>query len=153
MNIKIIEPIGQSETAIRLRLRDLLEKGGHHLFICDTRGLTDADLIQKVSDADILLLSNRPLSRKVIEACPDLKLICVAFTGIDHVDQDACKARGIVLHNAAGYAVHAVSELAIGFVLALLRRIVSADATIRAGGDNRQLVGNELFGKTLGVVG
>jgi phosphoglycerate dehydrogenase-like enzyme len=153
MNIKIIEPIGQSETAIRSRLRDLLEKGGHHLFIFDTRGLTDAELMQKIRDADILLLSNRPLSRAVIEACPNLKLICVAFTGIDHVDQDACKARDIILHNAAGYAVHAVSELAIGLMIALLRRVVSADATVRAGGDNRGLVGNELFGKTLGVVG
>jgi phosphoglycerate dehydrogenase-like enzyme len=153
MNIKIIEPIGQSENAIRSRLRDLLEKGGHHLFIFDTRGLTDAELIQKIREADILLLSNRPLSRAAIAACPNLKLICVAFTGIDHVDQEACEARGIILHNAAGYAVHAVSELAIGIMIALLRRIVIADATIRAGGDNRQLVGNELFGKTLGVVG
>jgi phosphoglycerate dehydrogenase-like enzyme len=153
MNIKVIEPIGQSETAIRSRLRDLLEKGGHRLFISDTRGLTDADLIQKVSDADILLLSNRPLSRSVIEASPNLKLICVAFTGIDHVDQEACKARGIILHNAAGYAVHAVSELVFGLIVAVLRRIVSADATVRAGGDNREMTGHELFGKTLGVVG
>jgi hypothetical protein len=153
MNIKVIEPIGRSETAISSRLRDLLEKGGHRLFICDTRGLTDADLIQKVSDADILLLSNRPLSRRVIEACPNLRLICVAFTGIDHVDQEACKARGIILHNAAGYAVHAVSELAFGLIVAVLRRMVSADATVRAGGDNREMTGHELFGKTLGVVG
>jgi phosphoglycerate dehydrogenase-like enzyme len=153
MNIKVIEPIGRSEAAISSRLRDLLEKGGHRLCICDTRGLTDADLIQEVSDADILLLSNRPLSRWVIEACPNLKLICVAFTGIDHVDQEACKARGIILHNAAGYAVHAVSELAFGLIVAVLRRIVSADATVRAGGDNREMTGHELFGKTLGVVG
>jgi phosphoglycerate dehydrogenase-like enzyme len=153
MIIKIIEPIGQSEAAIRSRLKDVLEKGGHKLVICDTRGLTDAELIQRVDDADILLLSNRPLSRAVIEACPRLKLIYVAFTGIDHVDQDACKARGIILHNAAGYAVHAVSELAIGLMIALLRRIVSADAVVRSGGSNRGLVGTELFGKTLGVVG
>jgi phosphoglycerate dehydrogenase-like enzyme len=102
MNIKIIEPIGESETAIGSRLKDLLERGGHRLFISDTRGLTDAELIQNVGDADILLLSNRPLSRAVIEACPKLKLISVAFTGIDHVDQVACKARGIILHNAGG---------------------------------------------------
>jgi phosphoglycerate dehydrogenase-like enzyme len=115
--------------------------------------MTDPELIKNVSDADILLLSNRPLSREVIEACPKLKLICVAFTGIDHVDQDACKTRGIALHNAAGYAVHAASELAIGLMIALLRRIVSADALVRSGGTNRDLVGNELFGKTLGVIG
>ena len=153
MNIKIIEPIGKSEEAIRSRLRDLIERGGHRLFISDTRGMTDAELIKNIGDADILLLSNRPLSRAVIEACPKLKLIFVAFTGIDHVDQEVCKARGIILHNAAGYAVHAVSELAIGLMIVLLRRIVSADATIRAGGTNRKLVGNELFDKTLGVVG
>jgi len=64
-----------------------------------------------------------------------------------------CKAHGIILHNAAGYAVHAVSELAIGLMIALLRRIVSADATVRAAGDNRELVGNEMFNKTLGVIG
>jgi phosphoglycerate dehydrogenase-like enzyme len=80
-------------------------------------------------------------------------LICVAFTGLDHVDQKACKARGIILCNAAGYAVHAVSELAIGLMIAVLRRIVSADATIRVGRGNRGLVGHELFGKALGVVG
>ena len=153
MIIRIIEPIGQSETAIRSRLKDLLEKGGHLLFFRDTRGMTDAELLQNVKDADVLLLSNRPLSRAVIEACPTLKLICVAFTGLDHVDQQACKARGIILFNAAGYAVHAVSELAIGLMIAVLRRIVSADASIRAGGDNLGLVGHELFGKTLGVVG
>jgi phosphoglycerate dehydrogenase-like enzyme len=153
MNIKIIEPIGQAETAIRSRLRDLLEKGDHRLFICDTRGKTDAELIKSVNDVDILVLSNRPLSRVVIEACPKLRLICVAFTGIDHVDQGACKARGIIVQNAAGYAVHAASELAIGLMIALLRRIVAADATIRAGGSNRELVGHELFGKTLGVIG
>jgi phosphoglycerate dehydrogenase-like enzyme len=153
MNIKIIEPIGQSEEAIRTRLRDLIERGGHRLFISDIRGMTDTELRKNVRDADILLLSNRPLSKAVIEACAKLKLICVAFTGIDHVDQEACKARGIILHNAAGYAVHAVSELAIGLMIALLRRIVLADATVRARGNNRELAGHELFGKTLGVVG
>jgi phosphoglycerate dehydrogenase-like enzyme len=153
MNIHIIEPIGLSETEIRSRLNDLVEKVGHRLLMRDTRGLSDAELLPIVRDSDVLLLSYRPLSRAVVEGCPHLKMICVAFTGLDHVDQKACKARGIILHNAAGYAVHAVSELAIGLMIAALRRIVSADATIRAGGDNRKLTGHELFGKTLGVVG
>jgi D-3-phosphoglycerate dehydrogenase len=69
------------------------------------------------------------------------------------VDQEACRARGIIVRNAAGYAVHAVSKLAIGLMIAVLRRVVSADATIRAGRGNRELVEHELFGKTLGVVG
>jgi phosphoglycerate dehydrogenase-like enzyme len=153
MIIKIIEPIGQSEDAVRARIGSLLDEGGHRLFFCDTRGMSDAALLRVVKDADVLVLSNRPLSGNVINACPKLKLICVAFTGVDHVDQEACQKRGIVLHNAAGYAVHAVSELAIGLMIALLRRIIPADAKTRAGGTNEYLVGHELFGKTLGVVG
>src|SRR5215469_16385069 len=153
MLIKIIEPIGQSEDAIRARIGNLLDEGGHDLFVCDTRGMPDAALITVIKDADILVLSNRPLSGDVINACPKLKLVCVAFTGVDHVDQEACKSRGIVVHNAAGYAVHAVSELAIGLMIALLRRIIPADAGTRAGGTNEYFVGHELFGKTLGVVG
>jgi D-3-phosphoglycerate dehydrogenase len=153
MIIKIIEPIGQSEDAIRARIGDLPDEGSHGLFFCETRGMQDADLIAVEKDADILLLSNRPLSGNVINACPKLKLICVAFTGVDHVDQDACKNRGIVVHNAAGYAVYAVSELVFGLMIALLRRIILADAKTRAGGTNDSLVGHELFGKTLGVVG
>jgi phosphoglycerate dehydrogenase-like enzyme len=153
MNIKIIEPIGQSEADIRSRLGLRLEKQGHFLSFCDTRGLSDAELIPQINDADILLLSNRPLSHAVIEACPRLKLICVAFTGIDHVDQDACQSRGIVVQNAAGYALHAVSELAIGMMVALLRRIVPEDALVRSGGTTGKYAGRELFGKTLGIIG
>jgi D-3-phosphoglycerate dehydrogenase len=153
VNIKIIEPIGESETAIRARLKELLDEGGHRLSVSDTRSMAEGELVQKVKDADVLLLSNRPLSGTVIEACPNLKLICVAFTGLDHVDQEACRARGIIVRNAAGYAVHAVSELAIGLMIAVLRRIVSSDTTVRAGRGNRELIGHELFGKTLGIVG
>jgi phosphoglycerate dehydrogenase-like enzyme len=153
MNIKIIEPIGISEDAIRSRIGDLIDEGGHQLLFCDTRGLAVADLIKVIRDADVLLLSNRPLSGQVINACPKLKLICVAFTGVDHVDQEACKARGIMVQHAAGYALHAVSELAIGLMIALFRRIIQANAKARAGGTNEGLIGHELFGKTLGVVG
>src|SRR4029077_6022746 len=153
MIIKIIEPIGESEDAIRSRIGDLIDEGGHQLLLCDTRGLADADLIKVIKDADVLFLSNRPLSGNAIKACPKLKLICVAFTGVDHVDQEACKARGIIAQNAAGYALHAVSELAIGLMIALVRRIILAEAKTRAGGTNEGLVGHELFGKTLGVVG
>ncbi len=153
MLIKIIEPIGISEDEIRSRVGDLVDEGGHQLLMCDTRGLADDDLIKVIKDADVLLLSNRPLSGQVIDACSKLKSICVAFTGVDHVDQDACKTRGIMVQNAAGYALHAVSELAIGLMIALFRRIIPANAKARAGGTNEGLIGHELFGKTLGVVG
>src|SRR5258708_5540246 len=150
MIIKIIEPIGILEDAIRSRIGDLMDEGGHQLLICETRGLSDADVIKVIKDADVLLLGSRPLSGNVINACPKLKLICVAFTGVDHVDQEACKKRGIKVQNAAGYALHAVSELAIGLMIALFRRIILANTKARAGGTNEGLMGHELLGKPLG---
>lgn len=151
MDIHIIEPIGQPEAVIRARFEHW--PPGHRLSFADTRGLDDPALIERIQGADVLALSNRPLTAAVIAACHRLKLISVAFTGLDHIDLAACQARGVQVRNAAGYAVHAVSELAIGLMIALLRRLPQADATVRAGGDSRALLGGELAGKTLGVVG
>ena len=50
MNIKIIEPIGESETAIRARLKEFLDEGGHRLSVSDTRGMVDARVGPKATD-------------------------------------------------------------------------------------------------------
>lgn len=60
--------------------------------------------------------------REVIAACPNLKFISVAFTGVDHVDVALCKERGIKISNAAGYATQSVAELTICVMISLLRR-------------------------------
>ena len=76
-----------------------------------------------------------------------------AFTGVDHVDLAAAKAAGAVVSNASGYSNQAVAELAIEMMLSLLRNVPQVEARCRAGSDKTGLVGRELKGKTVGIVG
>lgn len=123
----------------------------HQIVDINTRGFSDEKLIEVVADADILCLTNRPLSSKVIESLPNLKFVSVAFAGIDHVDQESCKQRNILIKNAAGYAQTAVAELVLGFMLSLARNIPYNDRYVRYGGVTN--TGSELKGKTLGIIG
>ena len=80
-------------------------------------------------------------------------MLSVAFTGVDHIDLEACKKRGITVCNAAGYSTEAVAELTIGMMIAVYRKMVGGDAILRIGGDRQGVLGSELHGKTVGIVG
>ena len=152
MKIICMEPLGVSPEKIA-SLAAPLEAAGHE-FVYYTTKETDQDkLLARVKDADILMLANQPLSAAIIEQCPNLKLIDIAFTGVDHVGLEAARARGILACNAAGYSTNAVAELTFGLAISAIRNIVAVDARCRAGGTKDGLVGFELFGKTFGVVG
>ncbi|WP_108649030.1 NAD(P)-dependent oxidoreductase [Dongshaea marina] len=145
MKIFIAEPTGISVETYREAL------GDHEIHELDTRGMSDAELITAIGDAEILVLTNRPVSAGVIEALPGLKMISVAFAGIDHLDAKAIVQREIKVNNAAGYANTAVAELVFGYMLALSRRLLENAQQIHQGvGTN---TGHELKGKTLGIVG
>lgn len=117
------------------------------------RSEEEAVLIDRAKDADIVMLSNIPFTEKVMKECPNLKMLCVAFTGTDHIDMDYCRKNNIIVSNASGYATVAVAELVYGLVLALYRRIIQCNTVTRQEGTKEGLVGYELKGKTLGVVG
>ncbi len=110
-------------------------------------------LKEEVRDADALILANMPLPGEVIEAGERLRFIDVAFTGVDHVGLDAARARGIKVSNASGYSNEAVAELVIGMALAMLRNLPQVQARVRAGGTKDGLVGGELRGRTVGIIG
>ena len=99
------------------------------------------------------MLANQPLSAEIINACPKLKMLSVAFTGVDHIALAACRARNILVCNAAGYSTNAVAELTFGLAISVIRNIVPCDARCRRAETKDGLVGFELFGKTFGVVG
>ena len=80
-------------------------------------------------------------------------MLSVAFTGVDHIDLEACKKRGITVCNAAGYSTEAVAEFTIGMMIAVYRNMVGGDAILRIGGDRQGVLGSELHGKTVGIVG
>src|SRR5699024_12774620 len=83
----------------------------------------------------------------------NLKLINVAFTGVDHVDQEAAKAQNIQIANAAGYSNTAVAELVLGLTLAVLRKISFGNQSVRLGAEDSIIQGNEIKGKTMGTIG
>lgn len=99
------------------------------------------------------MLANQPLSAEIINACPKLKMLSVAFTGVDHIALEACRARNILVCNAAGYSTNTVAELTFGLAISVIRNIVPCDGRCRRAETKDGLVGFELFGKTFGVVG
>ena len=152
MKIICMEPLGVSQEKIA-SLAAPLKAAGHEFTYYTTKETDQEKLLSRVKDADILMLANQPLSAAIIEQCPNLKLIDIAFTGVDHVGLEAARARGIVACNAAGYSTNAVAELTFGLAISTIRNIVAVDARCREGGTKDGLVGFELFGKTFGVVG
>ena len=110
-------------------------------------------MIERMKDADIVIVSNIRLRREVLEQCPDLKFLNVAFTGLDHIDMQYCRERGIEVRNAAGYATEAVAELAVGMMLDLYRKISPFDSATRNLSTRNNILGRELHGKTAGIVG
>jgi D-3-phosphoglycerate dehydrogenase len=119
----------------------------------DTRVEDTETLIERSKEADAVVLSNFPYKKEVMENCQNLKMICVAFTGVDHVDMDYCKEKNIMVCNCAGYSTVAVADLVFGMVISLYRNIIPCDKVTREGGTKNGLVGFELAGKKFGVIG
>lgn len=152
MKIALLEPLGVSADRIAELARPL-EEAGHTFTYYDTK-TTDADeLTRRSADANVVMIANNPYPARVIEGADNLKMIAVAFTGIDHVGLDACRERNIAVCNCAGYSDVSVAELTIGLTIDVLRRVAEGDAATRNGGTSAGLVGREIHGKTVGIVG
>jgi len=152
MHIVCVEPLGISKEEFLKRQAEFKEKGHEFDFFMD-RDESEAALVSRMKDSDIVIISNIKLTSSVLAACPKLKMLSVAFTGLDHIDLEYCKQHGIKVQNAAGYSTTAVSELAIGLMIDVLRHITAFDGTIRQGNGRGSFLGRELRGKTVGVVG
>lgn len=152
MKIVVMEPLGVALEKINA-LAAALQAAGHEFVYYTSKEAQQDKLLERVQDADIIMLANQPLSAEIINACPKLKMLSVAFTGVDHVALDACRARNILVCNAAGYSTNAVAELTFGLAISVIRNIVPCDARCRKAETKDGLVGFELFGKTFGVVG
>ena len=152
MKIVAVEPMGiSSERAEELARK--YEKKGYELIVFPDRKEDEATLVERMQGAEVVMVSNIPLGRNVLEKCPDLKFLNVAFTGLDHIDQDYCSQRGIQICNASGYATQAVAELAVGMMLDVYRKMTLFDAATRSLQGRNNILGRELCGKTVGIVG
>lgn len=152
MKIVAVEPIGISEERATHIANDLAAKG--HEFICYRDRKEDAEtLIERMKDAEEVIVSNIKIGSDILSQCPKLKKLNVAFTGLDHIDLEYTHAHGIEVVNASGYATEGVAELAIGLMLDVYRRITALDADTRKGGTRNNFLGRELRGKRVGIVG
>lgn len=152
MKIAVLEPLGVSTDFLKEKI--VAKIGSQHdLIFYPDRKEDAATLVERSQGADIVVLSNIPYRKDVIEKCPALKKICVAFTGVDHIDLAYCAERGIEVKNCAGYSTVAVADLAFGLVLSLARNIPACDRACRDGKTKDGLVGFELAGKKFGIVG
>lgn len=94
------------------------------------------------------------LDSKILSLFPNLKLIATRSTGLDHIDINYCKERGIIVGNVPSYGAHAVAEHTFALILAISRKIIPTVSLSRRGNFNLEgLRGFDLNGKTLGVVG
>ncbi len=152
MKIVMIEPLGIAPEKLE-EATAAVKARGHEIVVYDTKEEDAEKLAARGKDADIIVIANQPFRKNVIEQCKSLKLLSVAFTGVDHIDVDFCKERGIRVCNAAGYSTNAVAELAFGLAISVLRSIPACDAICRKEGTKAGLIGSELFGKTFGVIG
>lgn len=151
MNIVLLESLGIPDNLLNECAKPLTEAG--HCFTAYPKNIDPEVQIERAKQADVIMIANMPLSGQVISACEHLKFIDVAFTGVDHVDLETARSRGIKVSNAAGYSTQAVAELTICLVLSLLRNVPQVEARCREGKTKDGLVGCELMGKTVGIIG
>lgn len=149
--IVIMESLGISAEELAARKAPFEAQG--HVFVDYPKTTDPAKLIEEAKDADAMILANMPMPADVLRKCDKLKFIDVAFTGVDHVGLDAAKEKNIAVSNASGYSNEAVSELVIGTTLSLARNLRSVEDRCREGKDKTDLVGWEIKGKTVGIIG
>lgn len=152
MKVALLEPLGIPEARVRELARPI-EEAGHEFVYYPDKTRDAAELARRSEGADVVMIANSPYPAEVVRGADVLKMIAVAFTGIDHVGLDACRERGITVCNCAGYSDVSVAELTVGLAIDVLRHVVPADAATRAGGTSAGLMGREICDKTMGIVG
>lgn len=152
MKLVIIEPLGVEQEKLLAMAAEQLPESVEVVYY-DTRVTDTETLIERGTDADIIAVSNLPLNADVIDGCKNLKMLSVAFTGVDHIALDACRRNGVLVSNCAGYSTAAVADLVFGLLISLYRNIPACNEVVRREGTKDGLVGFELEGKKFGVVG
>ncbi|MFW6028943.1 MAG: 2-hydroxyacid dehydrogenase [Halanaerobiales bacterium] len=152
MKVVLLEPLAISEEKLNEFAKELRNKG-HEFEAYDDRVEKEEVIVERAKDADVIIITNLPLSKNVINSLPKLKMISVAFTGVDHIDLESCEENNIVVSNAPGYSTHSVAELAIGLMINVMRNMNKCDKAVRSQETRVGLIGNEIHGKTLGIIG
>ncbi len=130
------------------------------LVIYDRTEDDEEKIIERIGDADIVLINKVPITERIMDACPNLKLIAIFATGYNVVDVEAAKKRGIPVCNVPAYGTDAVGEFAMALLLELCHRVGHHSDAVREGRwescpdfcfwDYPLM---DLHGKTMGIIG
>lgn len=132
-----------------------LEALGEGVEVRHVDGTDRSALLEAVREADALLVrSATQVDTEVFAAAPKLRVVARAGVGLDNVDVEAATSAGAMVINAPTSNITSAAELAIALILASLRGIGRADASVKAGKwERKALTGTELYGKHVGIVG
>lgn len=144
----------------KVLLTDGLEENGQAILrqfatVDNRSGISAEELLQIVGEYDALIVRGRTkVTPAVFEAGKNLKVVGRAGVGVDNIDLNAAKAKGVTVVNSPTATTIAVAELTIGLMLAVLREIPRANAGMKEGKWlKKELEGGELWRKTLGIIG
>jgi D-3-phosphoglycerate dehydrogenase len=114
-----------------------------------------ANLDAELADAEVLVVrSATKVTKEFLGKAPKLKIVFRAGVGLDNIDVEACKARGIKVQNTPGASTNAVAEMAVGCIIGLFRNLGRAHHSMKTGKwEKKSLMGHEIEGKTLGIIG
>ena len=116
--------------------------------------------LERVKDAEILIINKILVDKKLIDAAPSLRLICEAATGVNNIDLEYAASKGIPVRNAVGYSTDSVVQMTFMMILSLVGKCRYFDDFVKSGEYSRSgLFTNvdrmffELLGKRLGIIG
>ena len=115
---------------------------------------------ERVRDADVAIVNKVVVDQAFLDAAPKLKLVCEAGTGMNNIDAELCRKRGVQVRNVAGYSTDAVAQHTWMLILALAGRLFHYDSYVKDGRYTRARLHTDsdhpytgLTGKTIGIVG
>jgi glyoxylate reductase len=141
--------------AIETRMMELFETRLN----VDDKPLTQAQLVEAVQQADVLVptVTDRIDGKVLAQAAPRLRLIASFGTGVDHIDLDSARQRGITVTNTPGVLTEDTADMTMALILAVARRVGEGERLVRSGKWNgwapTAMLGARIWGKRLGIVG
>lgn len=115
---------------------------------------------ERIKDADIVITNKVVLDKELIESAGNLKLICVAATGMNNIDSEAAGKAGIPVKNVSGYSTNSVAQTTFAMILHLLQKITQFDEFVKSGEyadhdifTNQEITYTEIHGKQFGIIG
>lgn len=118
------------------------------------------DTIKRLQDADIAIVNKTKITKEVIDACPQLKLVCVAATGMNNIDLEYAAQMGVTVKNVADYSTNSVAQVTFALALELINKTCCFDTYVKNGSYSKGTIFSyldeefsELAGKRYGIIG